>query len=136
MADETNLMKLPVKLTDFEVQARAHEAAELMFELDADKDAEAERRKTWRADYETRDRRLRELSRSVRERTEHRPVEVDEYPSAGRGIIEIVRRDTSAVVYSRPMTDAEKRMAAQSTLWNEEPPTVTTTVGKSEPATS
>ncbi len=128
--DGPKLMRLPVKLASFEVQARAHEAAELMFDLDNEKDAEAERRKEWKAGIETRDRKLRDLSRAVREKCEHRPVEVEEVPSLGRGIIEIVRRDTGEVVYSRPMTDGEKRMAAQSTLWQEPAPTIQVSTAK------
>jgi len=129
MNDEAKLMKLPVRLSEMEIHERAQEAAELMHALDDEKDAEADRRKAWKADIETRERRLRELSTAVRTRFENRPVEVEEIPSAGRGIIEVLRRDTHEVVYSRPMTDAEKRMSQQASLWDGEPAQVKTTVG-------
>lgn len=129
MSDDPKLMKLPVRLSNMEIQERAQEAAELMLEVDEAKDLEAERRKTWKADIETRERKLRELSTAVRTRSELRPVEVEEIPSAGRGIIEVMRRDTHEVVYSRPMTDAEKRMSQQASLWDGEPAAVKTSVG-------
>lgn len=39
------------------------------------------------------------------------------------------RAHEAAEMYSRPMTDAEKRMAAQATLWDGEPAAMKTTVG-------
>lgn len=133
MSDETKTMRLPVALNDDEVQARAHEAAELMLELDTAEEQEADRKKAWKQDFETRKRKLRALSAAVRERAEHRMVEVDEVPCVGRATMEIYRRDTGESVYSRPMTDSEQRLAAQSSLWDEKATaTVRTTVGKAE----
>ena len=123
---EPKTMRLPVPLLDEEVQARATEAAELMLEIDTDEEAEADRKREWKAGIEARKRKMRELSRAVRERAEHRLVEVEEVPSAGRSTMDIYRRDTGELVYSRPMTDSEHRLAAQSSLWQEPAPTVRT----------
>ena len=48
-------MKLPVKMTDDEVKARAHEAAELVLELDLAKADEADRKKAWKAAHESKE---------------------------------------------------------------------------------
>lgn len=48
-------------------------------------------------------------------------------PGAGRSTMDIYRRDTGELVYSRPMTDSEQRLAAQASLWQEPAPTVRTT---------
>ena len=111
-------MKLPVKMTDDEVKARAHEAAELVLELDLAKADEADRKKAWKAAHESKERYLRDLSESVRTRTEQRLVEVDEVPCVGRATMEVYRRDTGELVLSRPMTEAEMRSAAQANLWD------------------
>ena len=124
---EPKTMRLPCPLTDDEVQARATEAAELMLEIDTEEEAEADRKREWKAAIEARKRKMRQLSQCVRERAEHRPVEVEEVPSAGRSTMDIYRRDTGELVYSRPMTDSEQRLAAQASLWQEPAPTVRTT---------
>jgi len=128
MSDETTkVLSLPVRLTPSEIQSRALEAAELMLEVDTAEDAEADRRRDVKASIGARKRRLRDLSCIVREGAENRPVECDEVTSVGRALVEIFRRDTGELVYSRPMSEGEQREAAQASLWDVEGPKVTKT---------
>lgn len=58
----------------------------------------------------------RRLSRHIREHKELRPVEIVDRQDAERMIVETVRKDTFAVVESRPMTTAEIQKITQPEL--------------------
>lgn len=126
----TKTMRLSCQLNDSEVRERASEGAELMQEIDVAEELEAERRRAFKDTTEAKKRKLRDLLRAVRERAELRPVEVEEIPSLHRSTVEVMRRDTGEVVYSRPMTDVELRTAAQAQLWTDPAPTVPVTTAE------
>ncbi len=125
MSDESKTMKLSVQLT--EVKSRAAEMSEILLDVTSEKDNEAERRRAWKADIDAREKAMQALARAVRDRVEPRLVDVDHIPSVHRSTMEIYRRDTRELVYSRPMTQAEYAAATQAQLWEGDAPTVKTT---------
>lgn len=100
-------MHLPVPLTEAELLVKGDELALLLRKAAVHKDetkATAAVAKERLAEMELE---ATELSRTIRERAERRPVDVRERRNDAARTIETVRCDTGAVVTSRSMTEHE-----------------------------
>lgn len=107
---------LPCELTEYEVAERAKTLAELhakQDKLEVEKKAVVDDFKG-KLDHVERDMKI--LARQVRDRSEHRDVEVDERLDDIRFVIETFRLDTGEIIRSRPMTQDEKTEAMQASL--------------------
>lgn len=114
---EIKTQKLPVKLTQAEMEIRAQELATAEATLSGSEMAlehEVERtkaaKKSIENDIATHRAEVGRLARVVRERREDRDVIVTEAPDYDRGVIETVRVDTGEVIGTRGMTDLERQI--------------------------
>ena len=104
---------LPVKLTEAEMLERSRELAGEVAAHDEAEDVRKAVAASHKARVDTHATKIRSLSRVVSSGEEHRPVECEWQADAGLRTLKLVRRDTGAVVRSRPMTDEEVMEASQ-----------------------
>jgi hypothetical protein len=100
---------LPCRLTDAEVMDRTRKLLDVLSEedrLELEKKSFAERHKEAVTIVTAKARELRGI---VSSRIEYREVEVAESPDYKRGIVEVIRIDTSEIVRTRQMSSEERQ---------------------------
>ena len=113
MKNKVETIPLPVKLTELEVLERSRELAAEVAAHDAAEDVMKAVAKVHKSKVETHATRIRLLSYTVNSGEENRAVECEWQADAGLRTLKLVRRDTFAIVRSRPMTDEEVMEASQ-----------------------
>lgn len=100
---------LPVELTDVEVQQKATNLAEKVEEIATTKALAKNAAANFKDRLDDLAADASRLSREIRSRTEDRAVDCEESPDYRRGMMDIVRCDTGAVVDSRQLTYEERQ---------------------------
>jgi hypothetical protein len=109
LKDESEIRELPCDLTGDEQRQRGDELARKFQNLDALEDERKSVVAEAKGKIDATESEVRKLAQIVRERREHRPVECIWRRDDQRGVMELIRTDTSDVVLSRPMTEAERQ---------------------------
>lgn len=102
---------LPCVLTDPEILHKALASAELGVEIERLDSERAETAKQFKQAIKDCGSRRRVLDRSIRDRTEMRPVEVQDVRDERRLAIDTIRLDTGEVIGSRAMRADERQVA-------------------------
>lgn len=113
MKDKVETLALPVKLTEAEVLERSREMAAEVAARQSAEDARKASASAHKARVESHDLKVALLAGVVASGEELRQVECEWQADAGLRTLRLVRRDTRAVVRSRPMTDEEVTEASQ-----------------------
>lgn len=103
------LQRLPVPLSDAELQQKGHALAELEGEHTRIDDERAETSKAFKEALKEIRVRMKTLAKSIRDRTETRQVNVREIQDDRRLTVDFVRSDTGEVIGSRAMTASERQ---------------------------
>lgn len=102
--------ELRCELTLAEVQERAHDAACLVAARDRVEEKRQADSKTAKAEIDSFDARIRELSREVREHATHRMVPCVKRRNEDTKMIETWRLDTNDLIHEREMTAEERQL--------------------------
>jgi len=101
--------KLPVGLTEAEVQDRNAEVVRLLDQIDEIKEEDSARKSDAKAAILRLEMRASALRDESRSRSQVRDVEVEEVKNYTAERVDIVRNDTGKVVFSRAMRPEEKQ---------------------------
>lgn len=107
---------LPVKLTREERELRASQLTETIAKHDQTDGERKAAATSYKAKIDGLNEEIRKLAGAVRSGLEHRDVEVEERPTSDF-MINIYRTDTTELVDTRSMTDAERDRYAQAVLF-------------------
>lgn len=118
MIGHTITLDLPCKLTEEEIRTRGSEQAEAVGELSRQESEKKETVKGLNIGLKSTRKRINELAQAVRTGVEIRPVECRVVPVGDEMHTE--RLDTNETVDRRPMSEYERREAAQGRLFEDE----------------
>lgn len=110
--------KLSCDLSREEIEQRSQTLAETIKQHAAAEEEKRELTKELKEKIDDLQTQIDELAGSIREKKEKRPVEVIERSDHKRAVVETVRTDTKAVIWSRAMTVEELADARQVRLWD------------------
>jgi len=104
------IRQLPVKLTDAELRLRRENVVRILGEIDLQKEHFAKLKADEKAQLGDLKEHLDETLKSVRERSELRPIECEERQVFEQNAIHIIRTDTGDIVEERPMDVADRQL--------------------------
>ena len=114
---EVRTQELLVPLTRDELLLKAQELSTALFDLETLKERhKGEKAEQKDAEGKT-EKHLKELARTIRSKSELRPIEVYDQPNGALATVETIRMDTGAVAWTRPMTTTERDAFRQGTLF-------------------
>lgn len=102
---------LPCRLTDDELRQRGDSLAEVVQELHAEDDRQADVKAQMKARLTELEAKQTRYAIVISRREEYRDVECDLFADTVRGTVDIVRRDTGDTIETRPITEDERQRA-------------------------
>lgn len=102
---------LPCRLTEDELRQRGDALAEVVQELHAEEQRQADVKAQMKARVTELEAKQTRFAITISRKEEYRDIECDVFGDPERGVVELVRRDSGEVVETRPMTEDERQRA-------------------------
>lgn len=109
-------MDLYCNLTEQEEHQKGQRVAAIDGEVEQLRDEMKHQSSAFKTQIESLESEAHRLNRQIREHKEQRKVEVEDKHDLERLVVETIRKDTGAIVESRPMTGPEREKAVQPEL--------------------
>lgn len=108
---KTITRNLPCRLTEEELRQRGDALAETVQELAAEESRQTDVKAQMKARLTELEAKQTRFAITISRKEEYRDIQCDLFVNADRGLVDVVRRDTSEVVETRPITDDERQRA-------------------------